>query len=642
MELLYLYVEQFRGFNQQTFNFSPELQFTTTLNKQFEQSKNYSLQIDLNPDYVHLFDSNILNLTAIVGKNGAGKSTLLHCLKLMSGQFAILTASLIFAIRVKTAGKPDQIKIYYYQGGGVETMTVLNVSIKASIPVKSKYTIKDPIGYKLDKFGFTADKISGLDFKFVDICGAYYSNVFDGHPEQYYEGLENLSTNYRVETFLKRTINHNIQLDRLQQDKKKTIEVFPSFIADYHKQERKLILQFLAYANSRQLNRLPDLPRSVVIYFNLDDYQYLSSGINSGKLSSEKLNKFHELAVKAIMQSEDQYANFINLTLLCTFYYVLRWNPVDIRGLFEDNLESTVDRILKEPRNLFRHLSNLLANVNIASLETPKMNVVKHLLGKRFVNSVNSTEFISRDQYFQGGRTRFEVIIDTRLWPVLSAIDDLSSAEGSSFLDYEWHGGISTGEESILLHYARLYELKGKVKRRPIWLFIDEGDIYYHPKQQKMYLQDLLGVIKLLFGNNDIQIILTTHSPFIVSDLPAQNLIFMKKEDYQCVVVKNQVPSGTFGANIHDLFTDSFFIDGTLMGDFAKAKIQAVIEWCGPKGKLNEAEKMRKTIYAIGEPIIKMKLMELFAKKVGEDTELARLQSQEDYIRERIAQIKKK
>jgi len=642
MELLYFFVEQFRGFSQQAFNFSPEILFNASSNGYSDKVKNYLLTVDINPDYVKLFEPHIMNLTAVVGKNGAGKSTLLHCLKLFSGQFDILTSSLIFAIRKKRKDLPDEILIYHYHGGGVETMIPLNVTVKSSITIKSKYRIKDSIGYQIDRFGFKQDKLRGLDFKFSDICSCYYANIFDGHPEQLYEGLENMSTNYRVETFLKKAINENVEQALREKQETKIVSLYPSFIADYHKQERKLTLQFLAYANARQLNRLPDLPNSIVINFNFDDFTYLSSGMTAKIDKPSKLSQMHQIAVVAINQSWDQHENFNNLTILCTFYYVIRWNPIETRIIFEDDLNDALERILEDPGAIFRQLRTLLENVNIASVEVPKMNVIKNLLGKRFSNSVNSMRFTSGDEYFQGNRSRFEIAIDTRLWPVLSAIDDLSSDEGSSFLEYEWFGGISTGEESILLHYARLYELKSKIKKRPIWLFIDEGDIYYHPERQKMYVRDLLAVIKLLFGNNEIQIILTTHSPFIVSDLPAQNLIFMKKQDFSCAVVKEKLSSGTFGANIHDLFNESFFIEGALMGDFAKSKIEEVIEWCKTEGNLGKSNDIRQLINVVGEPIIKMKLMELFAKKVGENTELARLQAQEEYIKERIAQIKNK
>ncbi|PWK68277.1 AAA ATPase-like protein [Mucilaginibacter oryzae] len=641
MEFLFLYVEQFRGFYQQAFNFSPELKFSVVLKTETKKNKDYSVNIELNPDFVHLFDSNILNLTAIVGKNGAGKSTLLHCLKLITGQLGILTSSLIFAIREKKEKQRDRVKIYHYQGGGVDDMTLLNVTVNESLEVSKLYDVINPMGYKVERLGlnYNKEKVTGLDFSFMDVCSAYYSNIFDGHPEQYYEGLENLSTDYRVETFLKKVIQENVEEALNKKKETKIVPLFPSFIADYHKRERKLTLQFLTYATSRQLNRLPDLPNAVVIYFNFDDFKYLSSGFNSRWAQPKKLHQFQEIAVAAISQSEDKHENFINLTLLCTFYYVLRWNPKETKGLFEDNLDSALDRIIEEPERIFIHLKNLLANVNLASVELPTMNVVKHLLGKRFANSVRSMRFTSKEDYFQGSRARFEITIDNQLWPVLSAIDDLSSAEGSSFLEYEWFGGISTGEESIMLHYARLFELKAKVKKRPIWLLIDEGDIYYHPERQKMYLRDLLAVIKLLFGNNQIQIILTTHSPFIVSDLPIQNLIFMKKQDYRCTVVNEKIPIGTFGANIHDLFNETFFIENALMGDFAKDEIEKVINWCRSEGSLNQTEKIRRIINVIGEPIIKMKLMELFAKKIGQNTELARLQAQEAYIKDRISKI---
>ena len=83
-----------------------------------------------------------------------------------------------------------------------------------------------------------------------------------------------------------------------------------------------------------------------------------------------------------------------------------------------------------------------------------------------------------------------------------------------------------------------------------------------------------------MFPKKDIQILVTSHSPFIVSDLPNENVIFLTKEENKgnCVV-KNSLNDmkKTFGANIHTLLSDSFFME-SLMGEFAKSKIDGVIK----------------------------------------------------------------
>ena len=70
MELVYLWVEDYKNIKRQGFNFSPRFDC------KYDEDTN-ELIIDENKDYVNIFPENI-NVTAIVGENGSGKSSLLN------------------------------------------------------------------------------------------------------------------------------------------------------------------------------------------------------------------------------------------------------------------------------------------------------------------------------------------------------------------------------------------------------------------------------------------------------------------------------------------------------------------------------------------------------------------------------------
>ena len=67
MELVYLWVEEYKNIKNQGFNFSPRFRC------EFDGE---NLTITENKDYVSIFPDNI-NITAIIGENGTGKSRLL-------------------------------------------------------------------------------------------------------------------------------------------------------------------------------------------------------------------------------------------------------------------------------------------------------------------------------------------------------------------------------------------------------------------------------------------------------------------------------------------------------------------------------------------------------------------------------------
>ena len=181
---------------------------------------------------------------------------------------------------------------------------------------------------------------------------------------------------------------------------------------------------------------------------------------------------------------------------------------------------------------------------------------------------------------------------------------------------------ISSGERALLNYMSRLYFASqindfipnsGFVWNESVLLLIDEIDLYLHPEWQRQILNDFLTAIQEYFPHNYFQIIITSHSPIVLSDIPHENSIFLRKDGDKIVQDKHAVQ--TFGANIHTLYRDAFFIkDGVAIGAYAKDKINAWITEF--KNNTISEDEMRKKIALIGEPIIQRRL-EQIAKRHG-------------------------
>lgn len=173
--------------------------------------------------------------------------------------------------------------------------------------------------------------------------------------------------------------------------------------------------------------------------------------------------------------------------------------------------------------------------------------------------------------------------------------------------------GISSGETAKLNLLSYLNEAFKKLQQENIILFIDEGESYYHPEWKRNYLNDLIEILNSTMKERKIQIIVTSNSPYLISDLPKTNIIFLK----QCEVCNNKEFKQTFGANIHTLLTDSFYLDNTI-GEFASQKIKDVIKDLTEKSKqeilnsVGRKEEIEYTIKNIGEPVIKRKLESMY------------------------------
>jgi len=637
MELLYLYVHDFRKFKQQSFSFSPEYNFALSKQRPSDERLKFLLEISENEDAVRLFNENILNVTGVIGKNGSGKSTLIHLIKLMCGSLDTLISPLIFCVRDK---RSKAIYTCFYNGGVSQHLNRLEVNVKYGGDIGGQYPNSVCSGY-FKKEALLDGKVYDLPFDFADINLCYFTNVFDSHKENYYKNILNLSTNHRIEEFLKDYIP--TQTANPEKRRGNVDDIFQTRIGAFHHKELKSMFNFLSYAKTRTTHKVPDLPEQVVFTFELEDFQYLvSDPLSNFKPVANSLLKINNKVISIMKNSGDKIKNFYNMIILSAFYYSLRWNRLPN----EDNVNifQSIELLAEDQTELFETLKLLLlGQLNYFNGTSTKRSITRRLeflTSRDFLKQLQKLTFSNFDKRLNNFVT-YEFEINSSLWPVLSAIHDLTEVDDTFFMGYQWSGGLSSGQEAFIAQFSTLYEIKNRVSNKPIWLVIDEGDLYFHPEMQKEYFNQLLTFCKFLFQRNDVQIILSTHSPFIVSDLPKQNLIFLKQDDNgNCEVDKDNIRYETFGANIHDLFKESLFISGGLFGDFARERINDVIKWCqDPNADLSKSKEMRKMIAIIGEPIIRTKLAEMLALKLGENQELAMLREQQRYITERMNEI---
>jgi len=189
---------------------------------------------------------------------------------------------------------------------------------------------------------------------------------------------------------------------------------------------------------------------------------------------------------------------------------------------------------------------------------------------------------------------------------------------------------------------------------RNVNIIFDEIELYAHPDFQRRFLNDLLIAINSVQQRYDnLNMLFITHSPFILSDIPKQNVLFLEvDEEIGKSIPKDFKRMNTFGANITDLLSDSFFINHGLIGDFAKGKINKTLNWLRIQAnkkikkedqklkvdkelEYNEVENTneynKKIIELIDEPLIHYQLKELYMQYVNDD----------DYLQEEIDRLTK-
>lgn len=194
---------------------------------------------------------------------------------------------------------------------------------------------------------------------------------------------------------------------------------------------------------------------------------------------------------------------------------------------------------------------------------------------------------------------------------------DVVLRNGESFLEL---GKLSSGEKQLLNNIgAVIYHLQNidaaTVTYESVNLLLEEIELYFHPEYQRQFINRLVEQIYGLDLKNikNINISFVTHSPFILSDVPKCNVLFLKdgKPDYS-------MQENTFGANIHSLLKNGFFLPNLPMGEFAHQKINELFRQLN-SGDYDHSEvnakRIKEEIALIGEPYLREQLYRLLREQ---------------------------
>jgi len=561
MELLYIWIEDYKNIKEQGFNFSPKWRFDYN-----QEDGTVKIDDRRNEGFKDFFGKNISNITAIVGKNGSGKSSLLEFIfsNIHDGNYLYnrWNESMVL-IYLENDGK---IKILYHK--------------KLKEPKYREDTIE------LDIFSFPADRDN--DFRPLDqMQFILYDDLFDSVMP--HEGSYNLTTSGLIDRALQ---NYTFKKDKNE---------YSNFLISYQTLEFQRQIKF-AIDFMKDDNIPFKLPHSVLITL-FDSPKLQTSYVENLSFDIQgELDKFYEKHLKK------------------TFVNQLRWT------MFIGAIDFTVGsntKVVIEP------LRQIIVDFNDGEFFFVKwieMLVASHNTFEAIFKRSNFFDIVNFfEDYFENTSPIFikvndsldSVRITSNNWGILSNMIDnysvLTNHIFRHFLTFRWFE-LSAGEKAYLKLFSRFYILVEKSHYYNYCVLIDEGSSHYHPQWQKEYLQNLIKILpKVLYEKdhkitNKIQLIFSSHSPFALSDLPKNHIIFLDadKDGYCKLMSGLNEQKQTFGANIHTLFTDSFFMDG-LIGNFAQQKINDVILFLddtshSPIQNMEEAEKI---VQLIGEPIVR-------------------------------------
>ncbi len=490
MELVYLWVEEYKNIKNQGFNFSPR--FTC-------KYENGELTIDKKePEPLSIFPDNI-NVTAIVGENGSGKSSLLT--GITNHKLIVYNKSNFYSNDFKGA----TCNVELLEHNRVEDYEILY-----------------------------------LDFDLIKINETkgwwdYFNlNIYD----------KNLYT--RVENGIVGDTSFNILKFR---------ENFYNLIIEH----RKLFHSQLFFFEPIEIT--------------------LSAYLHETNSQSPQFKHINEL-IKNVqnyhLDSKERFLVFLysNISMQVNLEISRIEKVEDITSIEEEILKNPTHN-LENIKEIYKFFEALSPYIDKPKISIEEFSIIYHEHKNAFLKLIEIG-------YLHVG---------------------LNDCMGRQYFD------LSQGERKLFTEMLMIFDAITKSKKDDIFLVLDEPDIALHPLWQKKYLNELIHMLSN-FSGKKFHIIITSHSPFILSDLPKENIIFLEKG-------KQVYPNiETFGANIHTLLSHGFFMKEGLMGEFAKSKINKAIKYLNKKELTpEETDYCENIISIVGEPILKRQLQKMLDSK---------------------------
>lgn len=579
MELLYIWIKEYANIENQGFNFNPNFYFDVEeIQGKYRVNNNKKSDTEYNQE--GFFGKNISNITGIIGKNGSGKSNLLWFIfrKILStkerqGYAKSINNDFILVLK-KSCDNQEKILVY-----STEEIDLIEDNLSYQY---SKYNEKSQESFQ----HILTNEIN----KFINFNTLFFTPIF----KTQYEWKDN---------------SNNLSLYKAYEENRTQAEINVNNI------------KFIGYYLKKKFNfKEINIPKNLRIIprqdSNADDFS-----MNPGETeierrvleSLQRILKYYYGHTKYMEINGRNSLNFNNIKECIditqeieNFYDKEQNNPrykyiYNIKNIYLE--KSTHNQITDEEKN--EKLYNYAKNMNII--------LTKHWdkIGGEF--SLEDEDIIN--------------FIELYNYTVLSTFDNKQNRLVSNdWLEFQYSPELSSGEEHMISIYGVLYNYFKDAVKGDYVILLDEPDIFMHPEWQRKMINSLcifFNEVLKLDKETKIHLVISSHSPFIASDLPKENIIMLDKtEDGKCVLKDNKIE--TFGANIFNLYKEAFFVESSF-GEFAKEKIQGIVSLYEnnrdkdgnityPKEKEIEDRKdeTKCIISSIGEHLIKRKLHDIY------------------------------
>ncbi len=193
--------------------------------------------------------------------------------------------------------------------------------------------------------------------------------------------------------------------------------------------------------------------------------------------------------------------------------------------------------------------------------------------------------------------------------------------------------GMSSGEEQLLNLISALYNINPTQDNIVI---LDEPDLSLHPEWSRLLVKDIIDTLKTKEGK--YQVLITSHSPLLVSDFLSNNIVRLRKKS--SIVYREEVKFG-FASNIGEIIIKDFYMDYP-MGEFAKEKVKSVLEHIQDEDYVvKNYDYLLSFSEEIGDTVIRTYIINSILKYASKEQRLDQLYKEEIRIKNEIKRLKR-
>lgn len=373
---------------------------------------------------------------------------------------------------------------------------------------------------------------------------------------------------------------------------------------------------------------------------------FRKASTKEGTVSWTILNKLEIPVTKLLSDTEVYvrlYAVYKILNIAGTYPFYEKYNSLgDINSVF------SLVKVTRGQEQLLKQLARVveIRNTHIEQKVHQALNFIERLDSKRVKDPKYDASWLEAE--FRYGQYQMELELPERYNRIEACLENLPPNlfwQSIYMKRMDEDNGViesnipfkrmSSGQKQMLYQLSTLiYHLMNlksvprlQVKYYHVNIVLDEIEVCFHPEYQRQFLFRMLELLCNRLHLNKkfgIHIWLTTHSPFILSDIPNELITYMENghrlTEEELAARKIRKP---MAANISELLHQSFFLHDGFIGEYARKKILSVVEYLKtgePGADRWDREQARLFIDGISEPFISKQLKMLYHREDEKNT----------------------